>query len=257
MHDDWLTLLDARVPRYTSYPTAPHFHAGIGAVRYSEWLTQAKLDQPISLYIHVPFCHQLCWYCGCNTSVTKSEEPVTQYVSALIADIERTCALLPARPRIGHMHFGGGSPNRLASGQFERIMTTLHAHFDFEPNAELAIEIDPRFIHDEQIQSYVKAGINRASIAMSDDDKLRGDIIEHLMCALSVDIEHIAKLHKADPAQFLPALEGAKPYLDHGMATLSGWQLNINPDWRVAARSIAALFDAYLDSGEKRHSAAV
>ena len=448
MHDDWLTLLDARVPRYTSYPTAPHFHAGIGAVRYSEWLTQAKLDQPISLYIHVPFCHQLCWYCGCNTSVTKSEEPVTQYVSALIADIERTCALLPARPRIGHMHFGGGSPNRLASGQFERIMTTLHAHFDFEPNAELAIEIDPRFIHDEQIQSYVKAGINRASIgvqdfdakvqmaihriqpfsqvksvvdklraagiaainfdliyglplqseasilntvkktlslapsrialfgyahvpwmkkqqkalerfpmpdqrqrarlaslarsrledvykpigidhfakpgdtlefaqksmqlrrnfqgyttdqadtllafgpssisklpqgfiqaqsdstlwmkqvlagelttargiAMSEDDKLRGDIIEHLMCALSVDIEHIAKLHKADPAQFLPALEGAKPYLDHGMATLSGWQLNINPDWRVAARSIAALFDAYLDSGEKRHSAAV
>ena len=448
MYDDWLTLLDARVPRYTSYPTAPHFHAGIGQTHYAEWLTSAALDQPISLYIHVPFCHQLCWYCGCNTSVTKSEEPVTRYVSALIADIERTRALLSARPRIGHMHFGGGSPNRLASDQFERIMSTLHRHFDFEPDAELAIEIDPRFICNEQIQSYIKAGINRASIgvqdfdvkvqmaihrlqpfsqvktvvgklrdagidainfdliyglplqseasilntvkktlslapnrialfgyahvpwmkkqqkalehfpmpdqrqrarlaalarsrledvyqpigidhfarpgdaldfaqksmqlrrnfqgyttdqadtllafgpssisklpqgfiqaqsdsalwmkqvfagelttargiAMSDDDKLRSHIIEQLMCSLCVDVEQIAKLHNADPTQFLPALQGAQPYLGHGMATLSGWQLRINPDWRVAARSIAALFDAYLNSSEKRHSAAI
>jgi len=448
MHDDWLTVLDARVPRYTSYPTAPHFHGGIGATCLSEWLTKAALDKPISLYIHVPFCHHLCWYCGCNTSVTKSDEPITRFVTALMADIDRTCALLPQRPRIGHLHFGGGSPNRLSSAQFERIMERIHAHFDIEPDAELAIEIDPRFVEDEQILTYAKAGINRASIgvqdfdakvqmaihriqpfrqvrnvvdklraagisainfdliyglpqqseasilntvkktlslapdrialfgyahvpwmkkqqkalerfpmpdqrqrarlaslarsrledvyqpigidhfavkgdgletamrsmtlrrnfqgyttdqaetllafgpssisklpqgfvqaqsdtalwmqevmsgrltamrglALSDDDRLSGEIIERLMCALSVDLEAIANQHKIDPAQFLPALEAAQPFLRHGMASLSGWRLCINPDWRVAARSIAALFDAYLEGGEKRHSAAV
>ena len=448
MHDDWLTLLDARVPRYTSYPTAPHFHGGIGAARLSDWLSKAKLDRPISLYIHVPFCHHLCWYCGCNTSVTKSDEPITRYVAALLADMERTCALLPKRPRIGHLHFGGGSPNRLTSAQFEQIMQKVHAHFDIEPDAELAIEIDPRFVDDEQIRTYARAGINRASIgvqdfdakvqmaihriqpfaqvrdvvdrlraagiaalnfdliyglpqqseasilntvkktlslrpnrialfgyahvpwmkkqqkalerfplpdqrqrarlaslarsrledvyepigidhfalkgdsldqamramtlrrnfqgyttdqadtllafgpssisklpqgfvqaqsdtalwmqevqsgrlttmrglALSDDDKMRGQIIEQLMCALSVDLEAIARQHNSHPAQFLPALEAAEPFLSHGMASLSGFTLRINPDWRVAARSIAALFDAYLEGGAQRHSAAV
>jgi oxygen-independent coproporphyrinogen-3 oxidase len=94
-------------------------------------------------------------------------------------------------------------------------------------------------------------------LALSDDDRLSGEIIERLMCALSVDLEAIANQHKIDPAQFLPALEAAQPFLRHGMASLSGWRLCINPDWRVAARSIAALFDAYLEGGEKRHSAAV
>ena len=373
---------------------------------------------------------------------------MARYVAAMIANIETTCALLPARPRIGHIHFGGGSPNRLTVAQFELIMATVRARFDFEPDAELAVEIDPRFISDEQIRSYVKAGINRVSIgvqdfdakvqmaihrlqpfaqvksvverlraagieainfdliyglplqseasilntvkktlslapsrialfgyahvpwmkkqqkalerfpmpdqrqrarlaslarsrledayrpigidhfaragdsleqaeqsrslrrnfqgyttdqadtllafgpssisrlpqgfvqahtdtqiwmkqvragelpaargiALSEDDKLRSHIIEALMCNLAVDVEAAAHLYHADPTQFLPALQALNPYLDHGMAVLSGWHLTIHPQWRVAARSIAALFDAYLQSGEQRHSVAV
>src|SRR4051794_15546641 len=135
---------DANVPRYTSYPTAPHFHKGIGETEYRAWLTAVDRDKPVSLYLHIPFCSQLCWYCGCNTWVVNSQKPVSAYVEALLQEIELTAAAIGGPLQVEALHFGGGTPNILAPDDVDRIFGALRRYFSFTPAAEIAMEIDPR-----------------------------------------------------------------------------------------------------------------
>ena len=158
------------MPRYTSYPTAPHFHAGINGKVVDAWLQGLDPAKPISLYIHVPFCAKLCWYCGCNAEIVKSDAPVADYLDLLLSEMARTAALLPGRMKVSHLHFGGGSPNMLSLPAFHRVMDTVEATFDFLPDAERAIELDPRGLDLDRVKAYAERGIGRASIGVQDLD---------------------------------------------------------------------------------------
>jgi oxygen-independent coproporphyrinogen-3 oxidase len=156
------------VPRYTSYPTAPHFRPVEDKDFYLNWLCSLDPSEPISLYLHVPFCKEMCWYCGCNTKVTKQYDPIADYADALKAEILKIAAVLPSRFTVSHVHWGGGTPSILSSEDFRAVMDLLGQHFNYTGDAERAIEIDPRTADAEKIDTLAKSGINRASLGIQD-----------------------------------------------------------------------------------------
>jgi len=159
---------DAPVPRYTSYPTAPHFQELPDAEIYGAWLHQLDPAQSLSLYLHVPFCREMCWYCGCNTKISKKDGPIAEYARALKAEIRTLVKALPDRFSVSHVHWGGGTPSILAADDFTEIMGLIGQHFDYTENAERAIEIDPRTLDASVVKAMVDGGINRASLGVQD-----------------------------------------------------------------------------------------
>ncbi|SFK57865.1 oxygen-independent coproporphyrinogen III oxidase [Methylocapsa palsarum] len=158
------------VPRYTSYPTAPHFSPDFPESLYRIWLSELDPDEAISLYLHVPFCKQMCWYCGCNMKLTTRYAPVADYIEHLLAEIDLLADALPARMPVAHLHFGGGTPTALDPADLARIMARLGERFRLAPNAELAIEGDPRTLTDDMIQQIGALGFNRASFGVQEFD---------------------------------------------------------------------------------------
>lgn len=158
------------VPRYTSYPTAPHFSAHFPAATYREWLAALDPIEPISLYLHVPFCKQMCWYCGCNMKLAARYSPVATYVRHLLAEIDLIADALPALMPVSHLHFGGGTPTVLESDDLAAIMARLSERFPLLPDAEIAIESDPRTLADAMIQQIGLLGFNRASFGVQEFD---------------------------------------------------------------------------------------
>ena len=161
---------DARVPRYTSYPTAPHFQPTVDGEVYADWLAALPPEEPLSLYLHIPFCDTLCWFCGCHTTVVNKPAPVTHYLETLLAEIALLAERLPGRFAVSHLHFGGGSPTILSPEQIERLFATLREHFDIGPEAEVAVEIDPRGLGEDVIAAFARCGMTRASIGVQDLD---------------------------------------------------------------------------------------
>jgi oxygen-independent coproporphyrinogen-3 oxidase len=158
------------VPRYTSYPTAPHFHPGIDARTYRRWLGALDPAEPVSLYLHIPYCKQLCWYCGCNTRATRRYGPLADYRDRLMAEIDLIAEALPGRLRVGHIHWGGGTPTILSPEDFLSLQHRLQERFDIDPAAEIAIEIDPRVLDKPMIAALAEAGVSRASLGVQDFD---------------------------------------------------------------------------------------
>lgn len=158
------------VPRYTSYPTAPHFEADFPEATQARWLAELDPAEPVSLYLHVPFCAQMCWYCGCNMKLVARYEPVADYVEALLAEIDLTADRLPARLRVGHLHWGGGTPTTLAPNDLSRVMDRLAARFDVAPDAEIAIESDPRALTGPMARAIGRLGFTRASFGVQEFD---------------------------------------------------------------------------------------
>ena len=158
------------VPRYTSYPTAPHFHAGIGAARASAWLAALPAPSRLSLYFHLPFCRSLCWFCGCHTKITHRAGPVERYLDTLLAEVSLVAARLGRGRPVAHIHLGGGSPSLLAPDELRRLAAALHRDFTILPGAEFAIEIDPRNIDDARARALAEIGVNRASLGVQDFD---------------------------------------------------------------------------------------
>ncbi|MEM8664403.1 MAG: oxygen-independent coproporphyrinogen III oxidase [Pseudomonadota bacterium] len=158
------------VPRYTSYPTAPHFNTGVTAAQYAAWLEALDPAEPVSLYLHVPFCRKLCWYCGCNMKLASRDEPIVRYAATLREEIALLAAHLPARMRLSHLHWGGGTPTALTPDDLERTMDTVRTHFDVTPDAELAIESDPRTLTGEMIARIGRIGFTRASFGVQEFD---------------------------------------------------------------------------------------
>lgn len=159
-----------RVPRYTSYPTAPNFSAAIDGTEYRIWLRTFPAGSSVSAYLHIPFCREMCWYCGCHTSVTRRQAPVSRYVDSLVREIGLVAAELKARPKIGHLHWGGGSPTLLAPPDVERVRSALAEAFIFDPLAENAVEIDPRTLTKPLAEAFGRAGVNRASLGVQSFD---------------------------------------------------------------------------------------
>ncbi|WP_108662837.1 oxygen-independent coproporphyrinogen III oxidase [Acuticoccus kandeliae] len=159
------------VPRYTSYPTAPHFHPGIDEAAYRGWLGALDPADAVSLYLHVPFCREICWYCGCNMKLVGTRRaPVEDYVDTLIAEVDSLAAALPARMRVAHIHWGGGTPTVLAGAELARVMERVRARFTVEADAEIAIECDPRTFDREKAAWLGRLGFNRASFGVQEFD---------------------------------------------------------------------------------------
>ena len=158
------------VPRYTSYPTVPHFDSGVGGRGYAGWLEALNPAAPVSLYLHVPFCRKLCWYCGCNMKLASRYEPVADYVDTLIRELELVAEHLPGRIGLSHLHFGGGTPTALEPDDLERVMDTVRAHFTVNEGAELAIESDPRTLTPEMTRRIGALGFTRASFGIQEFD---------------------------------------------------------------------------------------
>lgn len=161
-----------RAPRYTSYPTAPHFTHEFGDAEYQTLLTGLDPDDSLSLYLHVPFCQTMCWYCGCHTRIVASYSPIEAYLRALETEIRMVAAALPQRMSVGHIHWGGGTPTIMAPSAFRTLMDALRECFDIARDAEVAVEIDPRRITDAMISVLGESGITRASLGVQSFDPM-------------------------------------------------------------------------------------
>ena len=167
MDSRFLAYAERQAPRYTSYPAAPHFSASIGADEVTRWLADLKPDARLSLYIHVPYCRQLCWYCGCNTYAARRDEPIRDFVDTLLDELDLVAAASSAR-RLVEIHWGGGTPNILSPIEFERIGDRLAKHFVVDRNVHHAIELDPRYVDADKAAAYARAGVNRVSLGVQD-----------------------------------------------------------------------------------------
>lgn len=192
MTPDLLAKYDQPVPRYTSYPTAPHFHAGIDAAAYGAWLEALDPALPLSLYFHIPFCDSLCWFCGCNTRVVNRYEPVASYFELLKREITLVSEKL-GRRTVSHMHFGGGSPTMLLPDDIRRLGDFVWGLFDRTPDAEIAVEIDPRGLAYETVRAFAEIGVNRASIGVQDVNRQVQEAVNRIQ-PLSSTAEAMAAL---------------------------------------------------------------
>ncbi|NBX92132.1 MAG: oxygen-independent coproporphyrinogen III oxidase [Proteobacteria bacterium] len=157
-------------PRYTSYPTAPQWTDHVSESHYREQLHHKFADpsDELALYVHIPFCEQLCYYCGCNIQITKDHSRSTQYVNALLREIETTATLLGPRRTLSQLSWGGGTPTFLTVAEIEKLQKGITQYFKLTSDAEVSIEIDPRVTSEEQLCALREFGFNRASLGVQD-----------------------------------------------------------------------------------------
>lgn len=172
MHADrFATALARPVPRYTSYPTAPQFGAGVSPQTYADWLGGLPPETPVSAYLHVPYCQQLCWYCGCHTRVSSGEETLRRYCDALVGEIRLVAETIgPRRQPVKRIHWGGGTPTTLEPQELRRIHEVLAGAFDIAPDSEIAVEIDPRTLTQPMVDTLAAIGTSRVSFGVQDFD---------------------------------------------------------------------------------------
>ncbi len=167
-----LGLFDARVPRYTSYPTAPHFGGGVTPEVFAGWIGAIPAGEAISLYMHVPFCRRLCWFCACRTQGTHSDDPVIAYAETLKTEIAMLKAHLAPGVRLARLHWGGGTPTMLSAGLIGELAGRIFDAVPLAPDAEFSVEIDPNEVDAARLDALTAAGMNRASIGVQDFDPL-------------------------------------------------------------------------------------
>jgi oxygen-independent coproporphyrinogen-3 oxidase len=165
--------LDKNGPRYTSYPTADRFVEAFNAETYSQWLLKREIggvSRPLSLYIHIPFCNTLCFYCACNKVITKDRSKSAEYVRYLIKEMAMQAKLLGPGQVVEQLHFGGGTPTFMSDDEIRQLMAAIRENFKLVEDGEYSIEIDPRKVSDETIALLGSAGFNRISIGVQDFD---------------------------------------------------------------------------------------
>jgi oxygen-independent coproporphyrinogen-3 oxidase len=168
---DLIVRYGGRGPRYTSYPTALQFNDQLTQADYEAKAKESNdSDVPLSLYIHIPFCHSLCYYCGCNKIVTRNEERVSRYMEMLYREIEMQSKLFDRKRKVEQLHFGGGTPTYLDKEQLAALMDHLRSSFTFDESDEheFSIEVDPRTVDAERIRELRALGFNRLSLGIQD-----------------------------------------------------------------------------------------
>ncbi len=165
-----LAKYDRPGPRYTSYPTAVEFTDAFGEADYRERLAAADRlgDEPLSLYVHLPFCRERCLYCGCTSIATSRRDVAERYLEHLLLEIDLLAGALPHRRRLSQLHWGGGTPTYYAPPELERLFAALARHFTFTPDAEISVEIDPRTTTHEHVAALGRLGYNRLSLGVQD-----------------------------------------------------------------------------------------
>ena len=164
---------DVSGPRYTSYPTADRFVEAFGEAECRQWLDKRNIggiSQPLSVYLHLPFCDTICYYCACNKVITRDRSRAAKYIKYLAKELALVGGLLGAERRICQMHWGGGTPTYLSPDEMRTTMDALHAEFEFEPGCECSIEVDPRKIGDGRMAFLASLGFNRVSVGVQDFD---------------------------------------------------------------------------------------
>jgi oxygen-independent coproporphyrinogen-3 oxidase len=206
-------------PRYTSYPTAVEFHDGFDEAAYRERLAAAatRPDEPLSLYLHLPFCEQRCTFCGCTVIITRKREVAARYLDYLHREITLLAESLRGRRKVVQYHWGGGTPTYLSPVQMRELSAVVARHFDVQPGAEVAVEVDPRVTSFEQLEVLRGLGFNRLSMGIQDFtpevqravNRVQGEAETRALCerarALgfsSVNVDLIYGLPLQTPASF-------------------------------------------------------
>jgi oxygen-independent coproporphyrinogen-3 oxidase len=172
MRQDWTAFATANVPRYTSYPTAAQFQEAVDGDTAFNWARGTCQQTPISAYLHVPFCEALCWYCGCHTTVPNGYGRIERYVSTVHREIDLWAEALGRHGGVGHLHFGGGSPNALSADDFFALTEHVRRVLRLRDDAEIAVELDPRSLTAARIEAMAAAGVNRASLGVQTLDPI-------------------------------------------------------------------------------------
>ena len=170
MSERLLAKYSGSVPRYTSYPTAPHFHTGVNCDIYSQWLSELGFGSSLSLYLHIPYCDRLCWFCACHTKQVLRYDPITTYLVALRREIEAVGRRVGKGARVTAIHFGGGSPTMLKPEDMIDLMACLKASFDIADDAEISVEMDPNDLDEPRYDALAAIGLTRASLGVQDFD---------------------------------------------------------------------------------------
>ncbi|MGV0985446.1 MAG: oxygen-independent coproporphyrinogen III oxidase [Limnohabitans sp.] len=170
-----LTRFDVPGPRYTSYPTADRFVEAFGEADYLQALDQRKNSAigkatPLSLYVHIPFCESLCYYCACNKIITKHKDRAATYLRYLTREVELHTAHLSMGQSVSQLHLGGGTPTFLSDGELRELMHMLRRHFEFVPGGEYSVEVDPRTVDEQRLAVLAELGFNRLSFGVQDFD---------------------------------------------------------------------------------------
>jgi len=226
LSEELLRRFDTPGPRYTSYPTADRFVDTFGPADAAHALQRraqpAAMSEPLSVYVHIPFCESLCYYCACNKVITKHHERAAEYLDALDAELELVVARLGRGQHVAQLHFGGGSPTFLSDDELERLVRSLQAAFRFAADAELSIEVDPRTVTPERLHALRLLGFNRLSFGLQDFDPDVQQAVHRMQpyesvrllmdCArslgfTSINADLIYGLPKQTPASFARTLE--------------------------------------------------
>lgn len=166
---------DSLGPRYTSYPTADRFNTAFNEHSYIQHLEQSETSAtqaPLSIYVHLPFCASICYYCGCNKIITKDHGRSAKYLRYLDKEMALVASHLNGERQVVQLHLGGGTPTFLSSEELHELMAMLRKHFNFAPDAELGIEIDPRTVNDTMLAMLAELGFNRTSLGVQDFDPI-------------------------------------------------------------------------------------
>ncbi len=163
-------LFDARAPRYTSYPTAPHFSTAVGERDFEGWVRAIKPGSQISLYMHVPFCRRLCWFCACRTQGISSDAPLRAYAKTLLAEIDLLRGILPKGVTLSHLHWGGGTPTLMPAAMIAEVGQAIFSLVPLAKSGAFSVEVDPNEIDAARLRALTDLGMNRASIGVQDFD---------------------------------------------------------------------------------------
>ncbi|ABI78443.1 oxygen-independent coproporphyrinogen III oxidase [Hyphomonas neptunium ATCC 15444] len=231
MKDAWIPFAARAVPRYTSYPTAADFSPETGEAQLRAWMAAVAPGEPVSAYLHIPFCEKLCWYCGCATSVPNGYRRVGEYTDLLLKEISLKADAMGPHGGLAHLHFGGGSPNILSPADFLELADAMRRSFGLREGAEIAVELDPRTMQAGQVAAFARAGVNRASLGvqtLADDvqqainrvqpremvvaliEDLRGVGIGAINMDLMYGLPYQTTQHVAQAAQFAAEMGAAR-----------------------------------------------
>jgi oxygen-independent coproporphyrinogen III oxidase len=160
-------------PRYTSYPTAPYFHEGFDSKAYAEVIDETNAVEnpaPLSLYVHLPFCKSVCYFCGCNVTFTKDRTLGDLYVDHVLKEMDAVAARMKPGRKVVQVHWGGGTPTFIPAPVLERLWKGITDRFEMAPGAEIGVEIDPREVTDQHLELLSRSGFNRISMGIQDFD---------------------------------------------------------------------------------------
>ncbi len=228
-----LGLFDARAPRYTSYPPANHFSEGIGEADTRAWLRAVPAGARVSLYLHIPYCRRLCWFCACRTQGTTTDRPLVPYQATLLTELALVGQHLPADVQISQIHLGGGTPTLLPPAMLAELGAALHAFRPWAPDCQFSVEIDPTEVDQPRIDALTAIGMTRASIGVQDfDPEVQASIGREQSFELTRDV--VAMLRRAGVSSLnMDILYGLPHQTTRRMSDSVQRVLSLGPD-RVA-----------------------